>query len=112
MVLYAGLFVLGYFLGQKNFFLNGFLGERPVACTLEAKICPDGTAVGRTGPNCEFGDCPKSNGLIDKETLAGTSCKTNEDCRCRNFNGAEFLPGTYAGQCDIGLKKCKQCFYR
>lgn len=27
-------------------------------CTAEAKICPDGTAVGRTGPQCEFADCP------------------------------------------------------
>lgn len=27
-------------------------------CTLEAKICPDGTYVGRTGPNCEFDECP------------------------------------------------------
>lgn len=29
-----------------------------VACTLDAKICPDGSAVGRTGPNCEFFPCP------------------------------------------------------
>ncbi|KKR99438.1 MAG: hypothetical protein UU51_C0027G0002 [Microgenomates group bacterium GW2011_GWC1_41_20] len=28
------------------------------ACTLEAKICPDGSSVGRTGPNCEFAPCP------------------------------------------------------
>jgi hypothetical protein len=28
------------------------------ACTLEAKICPDGSAVGRTGANCEFTPCP------------------------------------------------------
>jgi len=28
------------------------------ACTQEAKICPDGTAVGRTGLNCEFAPCP------------------------------------------------------
>ncbi len=28
------------------------------ACTQEAKICPDGSAVGRTGPNCEFAECP------------------------------------------------------
>lgn len=28
------------------------------ACTMEAKICPDGTSVGRTGPNCEFDACP------------------------------------------------------
>lgn len=29
-----------------------------VACTQEAKICPDGSSVGRTGPNCEFTPCP------------------------------------------------------
>jgi hypothetical protein len=27
---------------------------------LEAKICPDGTSVGRTGPNCEFAACPSA----------------------------------------------------
>ena len=34
--------------------------KKPVACTMEAKICPDGSAVGRTGPNCEFSPCPIS----------------------------------------------------
>ncbi len=24
------------------------------ACTMEAKLCPDGSSVGRVGPNCEF----------------------------------------------------------
>lgn len=33
-------------------------GNEPVACTMEAKMCPDGSAVGRTGPNCEFAPCP------------------------------------------------------
>jgi len=33
---------------------------RPPACTAEAKICPDGSAVGRVGPNCEFAACPAS----------------------------------------------------
>ncbi len=28
-----------------------------VACTMDAKQCPDGSYVGRTGPNCEF-ICP------------------------------------------------------
>ena len=28
------------------------------ACTLEAKMCADGSAVGRSGPNCEFEKCP------------------------------------------------------
>jgi|GEM_PF-2885700 len=29
------------------------------ACTMEAKLCSDGSSVGRTGPNCEFAACPK-----------------------------------------------------
>ncbi|MDP3735126.1 MAG: HEPN domain-containing protein [bacterium] len=28
------------------------------ACTEEAKLCPDGTTALRTGPNCEFAECP------------------------------------------------------
>ncbi len=32
--------------------------DEPIACTMEAKICPDGSAVGRSGPNCEFAPCP------------------------------------------------------
>ncbi|MEK6969017.1 MAG: hypothetical protein AABW48_01170 [Nanoarchaeota archaeon] len=30
----------------------------PKACTMEAKVCPDGSAVGRILPNCEFAECP------------------------------------------------------
>lgn len=33
-------------------------GEEPVACTMEAKLCPDGSYVGRIGPDCEFEFCP------------------------------------------------------
>lgn len=29
-----------------------------VFCTMEAKECPDGSYVGRTGPKCEFSPCP------------------------------------------------------
>lgn len=28
-----------------------------IACTAEAKQCPDGSYVGRSGPNCEFAEC-------------------------------------------------------
>lgn len=27
-------------------------------CTMDAKICPDGSSVGRSGSNCEFAPCP------------------------------------------------------
>ena len=30
----------------------------PKACTMDAKVCPNGSSVGRTGPNCEFAACP------------------------------------------------------
>jgi tryptophan-rich sensory protein len=33
----------------------------PTACTMEAKLCPDGSSVGRTGPECEFAACPEGN---------------------------------------------------
>jgi putative hemolysin len=29
----------------------------PVACTMDAKVCPDGSSVGRVGPDCEFAAC-------------------------------------------------------
>ena len=35
--------------------------EMPVACTMDARECPDGSFVGRSGPNCEF-VCPSSDG--------------------------------------------------
>jgi hypothetical protein len=37
-------------------------GAPPVACTDEAKLCSDGSAVGRTGPHCEFSPCPGESG--------------------------------------------------
>lgn len=29
-----------------------------VACPMDARVCPDGSSVGRQGPNCEFANCP------------------------------------------------------
>ncbi len=43
------------------------LGETPreegIGCTMDALICADGTAVGRTGPDCTFADCPMTAGV-------------------------------------------------
>src|SRR5690606_15766262 len=39
-------------------YINERNNPQQVACTQEAMICPDGTAVGRTGPRCEFAPCP------------------------------------------------------
>lgn len=37
---------------------DGIAAPPATACTQEAKQCPDGSYVGRTGPNCEFSACP------------------------------------------------------
>lgn len=61
------------------------------ACTDEAKLCPDGTYVGRTGSQCQFSTCPsviiatttatttppsaqKINGGISGTVLLGPTC--------------------------------------
>lgn len=31
-------------------------------CVLDAKVCPDGTVVGRKLPSCQFEACPSSPG--------------------------------------------------
>lgn len=37
----------------------------PIACTLEGKICPDGSVVGRSGPHCDFAACPTATSTPD-----------------------------------------------
>jgi hypothetical protein len=32
--------------------------EEGTFCTLDAKLCPDGSYVGRVPPSCEFAPCP------------------------------------------------------
>jgi len=33
--------------------------KNSVVCTADAKLCSDGSYVGRAGPNCEFAACPE-----------------------------------------------------
>ncbi len=53
LLIFTGIFVLFIVI------LSGCVSLKPRSnvCTKEAKICPDGTTVGRTGPNCEFAPC-------------------------------------------------------
>ncbi len=37
--------------------------EDQVVCTQDAMECPDGSYVGRSGPNCEFAACPGDESL-------------------------------------------------
>lgn len=37
-----------------------------VVCTMEAKQCPDGSYVSRSGPNCEFAPCPQNERVPER----------------------------------------------
>jgi hypothetical protein len=54
-----------------------------VACTMEAKLCPDGSAVGRSGPNCEFSPCPSP---------APNSCDSKQVDSCEQTVGCAVCP--------------------
>ena len=54
-------------------------GLTPRACTMDAKMCPDGSFVGRTGPNCEF-VCPKSPASTTSSGTGGVSNPLNPTC--------------------------------
>lgn len=64
--------------------------ETATACTMEAKICPDGTSVGRTGSKCEFAACPSEEatttaGIGQNIFVNGVSITPTEiveDSRC------------------------------
>ncbi|MFA6494875.1 MAG: TspO/MBR family protein [Candidatus Paceibacterota bacterium] len=64
-----------------------------VACTQEAKLCPDGSAVERTGPDCAFALCPS--------TATGTSY-TNSQYRFSfalpiSWEGYSIVTSTWKG---------------
>ena len=56
LIVVIGLALIGAVFVFVKPMLSG--SEGPVACTQEAKQCPDGSYVGRTGPKCEFTACP------------------------------------------------------
>jgi len=72
------------------------LNEEPVACTEDARLCPDGTGVGRIPPDCEFEACPVSKICeIDSDCIVFGE---DGDCNCGCYN-QEALPTSTGGDC-------------
>jgi len=75
---------------------------RPVACTMDAKVCADGSAVGRVGPSCEFAKCPSVSGRPEfkgKATL-GPTCPVVD-----MKNGALCADKAYEGSLEVWTEK-------
>lgn len=70
IVVLAGVATRAFFRLDNN--------REPVACTEEAKMCPDGSSVSRQGPNCEFAQCSnvvkKTTGIIKGKVEVGPIC--------------------------------------
>lgn len=70
-----------------------------VACPTDAMICPDGSAVGRIGPQCEFAPCPGEDPGCDKDAMIcpdGTAVgREGPDCEFAECPGGELT-------CDAG----------
>ncbi len=77
----------GTLLVRKYFTSMAVPKSEPVACTTEARLCPDGVNyVSRTGPNCEFAACPTTSkplcpkGLIYMPECSGVPVQNPDTC--------------------------------
>ena len=72
-------------------FLMACSQNQPIACAADAKICQDGTTVGRTGQNCEFSPCPNISTSNQNES-------SNHYCTAEQRKG-EMCIGLYQPVC-------------
>lgn len=70
----------------------------PQACDDIAKVCPDGSAVGRTGPNCSFAPCPGEIACTDDAKKCPDGSYVG-----RVAPSCEFTP---CGDTDPGTRQC------
>lgn len=75
ILILVGILIVTVVAGGGYYFLKVNTPSQKV-CTMDAKICPDGSSVGRAGPNCEFSPCPLSKPTpIPDEINSGISGK-------------------------------------
>ena len=77
-IIYIVAVVIIIFIGWFIFENIRRFGENidQAACTMEARICSDGSTVGRSGPNCEFTPCPEIKSIL-KESEARIIAEKN-----------------------------------
>lgn len=80
LVIAAVLISAAYLRVQQMFFgkTNGTSNNtNAAACTLEAKLCPDGTSVGRVPPQCDFAPCPAAANANASDSAGNTNSTAN-----------------------------------
>ena len=76
------------------------------ACTEEAKQCPDGSYVGRSGPSCEFAPCPTAMAC----TTEAKQCPDGSAVG-RSGPNCEFAPCPTLQACPQDAKQCPDGSY-
>lgn len=91
-----------------------------VACTMEAKLCSDGSYVSRQGPKCEFAECPpdKTKNILppadSKEQACLESLGKVAQINCYCSSTQDFFNNCAIGACTCApdsryLRKIKSC---
>ncbi|MFA5929995.1 MAG: Kazal-type serine protease inhibitor family protein [Candidatus Micrarchaeia archaeon] len=84
----------------------------PRACTADAKICPDGSAVGRAGPNCEFAACPSGGNNTpppgNSTTPIVCSCPNDQAPVC-GADGKTYSNNCYAACLNVQVSHSGRC---
>ena len=70
----------------------------PAACTKEARICPDGSSVARTGADCEFALCPPGNYTLYGWIVIGPLCPAEPCSAAFDYRGARVNVYNAAGK--------------
>jgi hypothetical protein len=92
--------------------------ENIVTCTRDAKQCPDGSYVGRSGPNCEF-VCPSEpvheTVIVNGVVTVGPSCPTmrippDNSCEDKPYEGTILLTNTATGQSHVAQTDAQGAF--
>ena len=50
---------MGFIIAKEE--ISTDVKDELIACTMDVKMCPDGSYVGRIAPDCEFAPCPEEN---------------------------------------------------
>lgn len=65
----ASMFIVILYFAQPYPGIDLDDSETPVACTMDAKQCPDGSYVGRVAPFCEFAECPALDSAMSEKNM-------------------------------------------
>lgn len=77
-----------------------------VACTKEAKLCSDGSYVGRQGPNCEFTLCPGESSSASNIVSDGMIMFVTPATFGLALKPEQILEKSYIPQCEPGFTYC------